>query len=567
MPESKWRFIGGSGFCVRAVGPGSCAQLLCPMVVERAQQAEMRTIPRCLTVPTAVWHQTKTGMRLAGVECIEHFAFGHDGTEALRQSGWNQIAAAILSKARNSGNQSFIPRALTAHMNKGKGHSLQSCLGSNAPQIAAVRASTPTLVPTAKPKAHCCMMRCGQEPAPHGVFCARHSTDSVAHINFGDLDPEMLGVEARHTQYYNWVIKPLRVQHRGRATAAALYFGAEHADIEVLQRLGLYLQSGLGVDELVRVAAGCRPVKATELKTWATVFGRLGNHAVLHAMNAALIVNGGSNLTSQHAESVATLLAVYGIATMHFVVNDVSAVTSAKNGAWAWVNAVAMGAFAEGAVIWLPSGYALYTAVYAAAVLIGAMAHSFTYALVEPGLQPHKSRKFGHVMSGWGLTAEDYNAMERLADSDTCLITSAGMLSWSALFRIVTGCRATVVFQGSPHFAQGVVYCDRIQRHVGGPFALIHRAAIMTDRLDQGKTQVDIEWTDLAQALGPERSGLCAKCGNDHIAALYAGHSAQAKLAPCAEAALTNGATVAKLQVSTATYVGHLITAAQQLSR
>jgi hypothetical protein len=410
-------------------------------------------------------------------------------------------------------------------------------------------------------------MRCGLEAAPHGVFCLRHGIDSTTHISFADLDPDALGVEARNRQYYDWVIKPLRVPYRGRMTAAALYFGAERAKIAVLQRLGLYLQSGLGVDELVRVAAGCRPVKATELKTWANVFGRLGNHAVLHAMNAALIVNGGSNLTTQHAETVATLLAVYGIVTEHFVVNDVSAVTSAKNGTWSWVNAAAMGAFAEGAIIWLPTGYALYTAVYVAAVLTDSVAHSFTYALVEPGLQPHKCRRFEHVVSGWGLRAEDYDAFERLAESDTCLVTSAGMLSWSALFRIVTGCKATVVFQGSPHFAQGVVYCNSIQRHVGAPFALVQRAAIMTDRLDQGKTQVEIEWADLAQALGPDRSGLCAKCGNDHIAALYAGHSAQVSIAPCVEAALTNGAKVAKLQVSTATYIGHLITAAKQLTR
>lgn len=588
MGDEPFRMLGKSGFRVRVVGPGQLAQILPASALDRKLHSQLRSIPAFLLVPTAVWHLKKGKLRLCGVECVELFAFGLRGEEGITEAGWRQVLACALSKARPL----KMPRALGARNNK----AIAELLGAQCPGLERMRGAKehPTLGPISRSTGRCCVNRCKREPTQQGAFCAEHLVERApSQVSFDQITRKALGTPQTSAQLHKWLVEPYTTDSIGMLTAAALYFEAEHAHIEMIKRLGRYLVSGLGIDEMIVVAAGVRPVNAHEAGRWARVFGSLGRHAELHARNAANLINTTDRLTRAHKQRVAGDIAVYGISHEHFEPNPVSSVAPKLHGAWDYADAAQLGSFADGAIVKLPqnAGVALYTAVYAAAVLTDKMPHTFTWSVLDLTQEPQKRREFKHTFDGWGFGRHDLAAFDTLGPSDEVLVRNAGMLSWSALFRLITLCKATVVFHASVHFAKVAVYCGVIGRHVGGPFALLYHAATMTGRIDKRHTQINQVWTDVHQAIGPQRAGTvlsntdslltaeefgvqpekcapCAACNEVHLWALWAheSHQTNTALKPCVEAALTNGAALEQLDLAAKAKVAQLVTAAEELT-
>jgi hypothetical protein len=595
MPRQEtFRLLGTSGYCTRATGPGACAQIVPIKPVPTSLHQQLRSVPPFLLVPTAVWCVERGILRLHGTECVEHFSFGVDGTERLRVSGWRQIAACAISKA-HVGRPPAVPQALSFRDTK----RVRATLGPNAPEVVAARRAprvkgATSVQSTTKPTGKCSMRNCACHRAAQSAFCSKHAAMAEPGIlDFGVLEAKALRTEPRNMQCHGWVAGGYATPQCASLTAAALYFGAERAKPWELERLARYLQSGLGVDELTMVAAGCRPILPVQIEAWAGVFGHLGAHAQLHAINAMQLVGPGNKMTSDHKRMVATELVVYGISAGHFEPNPVSAVVPSLAGAWDYADAAVLQSFADGTIVKTPGNQsvALYTAVYAAAVLTGKVASPFTWSVVRLGHSAAPGRRFGLVLDGWGVPNAAWEALGLLGGQDQCLVRNAGMLSWSALFRIITSCSASVVFEGTVHFAAAAVYCPAIDRHVGGPFALLHRAALMMERMDRGKTSINLHWHDLNLAIGHARAGTselheallatgtasgtapkegakCTKCGEVHLWALWAAanHDLSRPLPPCVEAAVTNGARIDRLRTTADTRMGQLIEAAAQLA-
>lgn len=580
--------LGKSGFRVRAVGPGGLVQVLPATAVDRRFHNQLRAIPAFLLVPTAVWQVDRDTLCLASVECVEHILFGLRGEEALKQAGWRHIVACALAKDQPTS----IPKALTFRNNR----KVAALIGPHCPSIDVVRGrkTHPTFTPLTLAGEKCLINRCARDASDCTAFCADHIVESSpAQILMNQLSREILKTPDSSRQVHKWLIQPYLTQGIGMLTAAALYFRAEQSHIEMLRRLGRYLISGFGVDEMIVVAAGIRPVRAQEAGTWARVFGCLGRHGQLHALNAVALINTTDRLTREHKQEVATSLAVYGITHEQFEPNLVSSVAPKLNGAWDFAKAAQLKAFADGAIVKLShsTGVALYTAVYAAAVLTDKIPHSFTWSVIDPTREPRKQREFTYTFDGWGFSQRDLTAMETVGSGDEVLVRNAGMLSWSALFRLITVCRATVFFHASVHFASVAVYCRAIRRHVGGPFALLYHAAGMTDRIDRRLTQPHQLWVDVQQAIGPQAAGTelkevdgvleaaafgvhsdkcapCAQCNEVHLYELWAHetHAGATRLSPCAEAALTYGASIEKLKTAAMFKISQLIGAAEELA-
>lgn len=588
MGEEPFRLLGKSGFRVRAVGPGALVQVLPATAVDKKFHNQLRAIPAFLLVPTAVWEVDRGRLCLASVECVEHIAFGLRGEEALTQAGWRHIVACALGKDQPPS----IPKALTFRNNR----KVAALLGAHCPSIDVMRGKKvhPAFTPSVSGGRKCLIIRCSREAGDCTAFCAEHIVESSpAQISMDQLSREILGTPDSSRQVHKWLIEPYLTQGIGVLTAAALYFRAEQSHIEMLRRLGRYLISGFGIDEMIVVAAGIRPVKAQEAGRWARVFGSLGRHGELHALNAVALINTTDRLTREHKQKTATSLAVYGITHEQFEPNLVSSVAPKLNGAWDFATAAGLRAFAEGAIVKLlhSPGVALYTAVYAAAVLTDKIPHSFTWSVIDPAREPRKQREFKYTFDGWGFSQRDVTAMETVGTGDEVLVRNAGMLSWSALFRLITVCRATVFFHASVHFASVAVYCRAIKRHVGGPFALLYHAAGMTDRIDRRLTQPHQLWVDVQQAIGPQAAGTdlnevdgvleaaafgvqsdkcapCAQCNEVHLFELWAHetHRGATQLSPCAEAALTNGASIEKLKTAAMLKISQLVCAAEELA-
>ena len=329
MAEEAFRLLGKSGFKVRAVGPGGLVQLLPTTAVDRVFHKQLRAIPAFLLVPTAVWEVQNGRLCLAGVECVDHVNFGLRGEESLAQSGWRHIVACAMAKERPAS----IPKALTFRNNR----KVAALLGGKCPSIDVVRGTKkhPSFTPSTTAGKACVINRCTREVGPATAFCPDHLVELTRlQISMDQLSPDVLETPDSSRQLHKWLIEPYRTHGVGMLTAAALYFRAELCHIEMLRRLGRCLISGLGIDEMIVVATGIRPVKAHEAGRWARVFGSLGRHGELHALNAVALINTTDRLTREHKQKVATSLAVYGITHEHFEPNPVSSVPPKLNGAW-----------------------------------------------------------------------------------------------------------------------------------------------------------------------------------------------------------------------------------------
>ena len=529
-----------------------------------ALQRVLRGYAPSLLLPFCVWeHEDNGKLRLCTIECLEHWIQRVSAPPALSAMGLKTIAAALVARHKKP----TFGEALSRRTLKLAGE----LIGPGLPSFHAMAPKVDKLVtlPGLR-RDQCWTYRCQTLRQAHALFCEKCLAEArqLRGYPLERLAEAELQTPARTREMYTWTFKHLFVPGAPLIAAAALYFQAHAEPAEVLRTLGRQLR-GTGLDELCMVAAGMRPVGRGEIGVWARYFYWLQGHAEVHALNAVRLVGNLARESIEYKRVLSLELAVYGIITDSYTPNPVSAVATKEHGAWSYRELKELGGFAEGAVVKLDTrpGYALFTALYAALVLTGAVAHTFTWAVVKPGYVA-ESPNYAHTFDGLGLGDADRRALETLTSTDTAVVHRAGLLSWSGLYAFVTRCKATLYFVGSPPFADIAVFDERLQRHVGGPFALLVAVAGTQNRILPRRTKPKVKWDDLHYAMGETRAGLCAKCGKSHAMEFetsfyYPGTHPEA----CTESAVTNGSTVAVLATAGVTRVHQLLDAAKDLAK
>lgn len=561
MPK-RLHFIGTTGWYFLHV-QGAEGHLHPVHCVNSKTLVALRKFPPSLLLPFCLWEMADDGsLALISIACLEHWVHSVGGSVLLAASGVKSIVSAIVAREIRP---NFTEALGRKHMRVGR-----DAFGKGLPTLTEMGEKAKRLVvhiPEIRRDKFCWAFRCTESQAPCSLFCTKCLAAGATGFPLDTLDAAGLETPVKRIPIYNWTFKHVHAPAAPEIAAAALYFGAPSEPVEELKMLGRQLHA-VGLDELAMVALGMRPVGRGEIAQWGRYFYWLQGHAEVHALNAVRLVGEIRKETLNYKRMLARELAVYGIITDEFDPNPVSAVANTARGAWKYKELARLHGFAEGGVVKLEAraGYALYTALFAALVLGGHVAHTFTWALVAPGYEPPKTR-FAHTFDGLALTRADRRAFETLGDGDVVLVARAGLLSWSGLYALITRCRATCYFSGSPHFADAAVYDHRLSRHVGGAFALVHAAAKATGRLLPARGAPSGSWPDLIHAMGP-RGGVCTKCKKSHaFEAMAMFYYPNATTDPCTENAVTYGTTVANMAIAAASRCTTLLDAAKVVAR
>ena len=561
MPKRLY-FVGTSGWFIEHV-PGAAAHIAPVACVPMKTQRLLATFPPSLLLPFCLWEMADDGgLHLVSTACVDHWVQSVGGTVGLSAKGLKSIASALVSRHKRP--------TFTEALSRRTFKTVQELIGKGFPGLKELTQKEAGMIRL--PGIHrdvCWAYRCGQGRSPAALFCTKCLEERRKNtgIALDRLNERELDTPTIRREMYRWTLKHVHTPAAPQIAAAALYFQAHAEPIETLRLLGAQLLA-VGLDELCMVAAGMRPVGRAEIAAWSAYFYWLQGHAEIHAFNAVRLVGDIRRETVDYKRVLARELAVYGIITDEFDPNPVSAVPVKSHGAWSYRELVELGGLAEGAVVKLGfrTGYVLYTALFAALVLTGLVAHSFTWAVVKPGYVPTKA-KFVHTFDGLAFNADDRRALERLGSAELVLVKRAGLLSWSGLYAFITRCRATVYFMGSPPFTKIAVFDERLQRHVGGPFALLHAAAVEQGRILPPLVTPKASWDDLLHAMGPQRAGLCTKCGKSHAMEFVSSFYYPDPADTCTETAVAKGSTIDVMAATATARIHQLLDAAKEVAR